>query len=113
MLPFEKHYCSGSDPGKTVTEAFLRARLANGEIAPDAVRAARRDDLEALSAFVEESLAADDPETAELVLTYALECHPDWPERLGLLETVRKAERAAAVTAAPPGAVTGPRRGTR
>ncbi len=92
MALFETHYCLGSTPTVPLLEARLIAMDAAGDISPDVLPAARARNPRALSSWVEQRLAADDLETAALVLSYSRSLHPDDPVRLQLVERVRNTE---------------------
>jgi hypothetical protein len=88
MALFETHYCDTS-PVTSLNEARVLAMQAAGEISDDALEAARASDPEAMASWVHRRLAEDDRETAELMLSWSVELHPDDSVRLGLLRDLR------------------------
>ena len=90
MALFETHYCVHSEPVMSLSEARLLAMQAAGEISDGALRAARARHPWAVSRWVRRRLAHDDPETAELVLSYSIELHPDDHVRRRLMDRVRR-----------------------
>jgi GSCFA family len=73
MQLFETHYCVGVDPHRSLLMARLRALKATGELPADAVAAVRSPDPDAVKAWVDAHLDADDRETAEFLFACASE----------------------------------------
>jgi GSCFA family len=96
MALFETHYCDGYPLERPVAERRLLALEATGELPSGTVEAARDEDPKALTQWVKKRLAADDRESAELVLSYALELNPGDETRQRLLERVKTAEEVEA-----------------
>ena len=65
---------------------------AAGEISEEALWAARARNPEAISSWVNQRLAEDDVETAELVLSCAIEIHPDDGVRQRLMDQVHNTQ---------------------
>lgn len=91
---FEANYCVGAPPAQSLTERRLLAMEAAGELPPSALRAARASSPRPIKRWVSRRLGENDLETAELVLTYAVELHAGDAERAALLEQVRRTEPA-------------------
>jgi hypothetical protein len=96
MALFEKYFCFGSQPATSLPRTLLKARRRCGELEDEAWEAALRSDADAVVAFVEERLAADDAETAHLVATVAAERLPDAAEIRALVERSLAAEHRPA-----------------
>jgi len=92
MALFETHYCVGSTPVLPLTGARLVAMEAAGDIPDDVLRAASTRNPRAISSWVQQRLAVDDLETAELVLAYSVSLYPDDPVRLQLMDRVRRTQ---------------------
>lgn len=93
MLLFETHYCSGLEPPRTLAEARLDAMAAAGALPRTAVAALRSGDQAALGSFIARRIAADDPETAELVAEYLQAMRPDDPDVSELVRRARNGKR--------------------
>jgi hypothetical protein len=92
MALFESHYCADVSSVEPQGERRIRALEATGEISPKAIEAAEASSIRALSRWVRSALAADDIETADLVVSYSLELHPGDAGRQDLLEMVRMSQ---------------------
>jgi hypothetical protein len=86
---FEAHYCAGVAPESSLLERRLLAMQAAGEISDEAIAAARAHSPRKITRWVKRRLAEDDPETAALVLSYAVERRPADEALRRLLDRVR------------------------
>jgi hypothetical protein len=89
MALFESEYCKYSGPIRPLSEARLVALEATGEISEEALWVARARNSKVISLWVKLRLVEDDLETAELVLSCAIEIYPDDAVRQRLLNQVR------------------------
>lgn len=92
MALFESQYCMHSAPTKSLSEARLMALEAAGEIPEEALWVARAHNPRAISLWVKLRLAEDDLETAQLVLSCAIEIYPDDGVRQRLMDQVRNTQ---------------------
>lgn len=92
MALFESQYCMHSAPTKSLSEARLMALEAAGEIPEEALWVTRAHNPRAISLWVKLRLAEDDLETAQLVLSCAIEIYPDDGVRQRLMDQVRNTQ---------------------
>jgi hypothetical protein len=77
MRLFEDYYCEGTNPTRSVLDTYVAARCATGDLHPEIYAAATGGDGRLIRTIVDERLADNDRQTAELVVRFAMEKNPE------------------------------------